>query len=111
VIKTSSEGGGLMLSVSSLNYFLPVRTINSDNEVRWWLNRIDSDDAVYAKSFNYTVIDGDEKATFVFNGSSVKPSPRTLRIYGAERTGSYVSILSRNVKVGLHAWINTVKVE
>lgn len=88
-----------MLSVSSLNYYIPVKTNNVHNGIGWLLYRRNSDEITYAKQFNYTVVDGTRKATFSYDGKSVKPSPRTLRIFGAQRTGDCVSYLSQNVKL------------
>lgn len=88
-----------MLSVSSLNYYVPVKADNVQGSVGWLLYRKDSDEITFARQFNYTVVDGTRRATFSYDGKSVKPSPRTLRIFGAQRTGDCVSYLSRNVEL------------
>jgi hypothetical protein len=88
-----------MLSVSSLNYYVPVKANNVQGSVGWLLYRKDSDEITFARQFNYTVVDGTRRATFSYDGKSVKPSPRTLRIFGAQRTGDCVSYLSQNVEL------------
>lgn len=89
-----------MLSVSSLNYYVPVRADDVQRGIGWLLYRKDSNEITYATQFNYTVVEGARRATFSYDGKSVKPSPRTLRIFGAQRTGDCVSYLSQNVKLG-----------
>jgi hypothetical protein len=49
-----------------------------------------------AYAFNYTCVSNDTKATFKYCGGSVKPSARTLRIYGAEVLQSVVRDLATN---------------
>jgi hypothetical protein len=68
------------------------------------LYRRKTDEVTYASQFNYTVPlseDSSDRITFIYNGSSVKPTPRTLRINGAERLASVVSRLAKNETVGL----------
>jgi len=84
-----------MLSVSAMDYYVPVQ-ISQDNMVSWRLDRRGSDEFTSATKFNYTAFFENDKATFIYDGPSVKPSPRTLRVFGSEWTSKAVSILSRN---------------
>jgi hypothetical protein len=68
------------------------------------LYRRKTDEVTYASQFNYTVPlseDSSDRITFTYNGSSVKPTPRTLRINGAERLAPIVSRLAKNETVRL----------
>jgi hypothetical protein len=87
-----------MLSISAKDYYLPVR-YSDGGVVRWALYRRKTDEVTYASQFNYTVQlseDSSDRITFIYNGSSVKPTPRTLRLNGAERLAPVVSMLAKN---------------
>lgn len=88
-----------MLSVSAQEYFVPVKVVKGD-DMCWSLHRRDSEEYTATRRFNYTIF-GDEggKMTFTYDENSVKPSPRTLRIYGPMgNLGKVVSALSRNTE-------------
>jgi len=90
-----------MLAVSSRKYYLPAKS-----DEGWFLYRRDNvDESLWSKSFNYTIMwdeatveenpdAGKFKATFEYNGASVRPNMRTLRKYGAEKLQSIISRLS-----------------
>lgn len=82
-----------MLSVSNSLYELP----SYDASVDKWLlqSRKSPDECLIARTFNYTLFDGDGKYTFIYDGKSVKPTPRTLRVYGADHLQPIVSKLAR----------------
>jgi hypothetical protein len=86
----------MMLSVTSDNYQLPIG-FREDGQVKWKLYRFNSDEVIVATQFNYTVasIDGDpsKRMTFTYCGPSIKPSPRTLRVFGAQFLSEMVSKL------------------
>lgn len=82
-----------MLSVSNSLYEQPSFDASAD---KWLLqSRMSPDECLIARTFNYTIIDGDSKYTFIFDGKSVKPTPRTLRVYGADYLQPLVSKLAR----------------
>jgi len=88
-----------VLAVNSDKYCLPVRIKDEDGEVTWKLySDADLSDCGYlvAAFFNYTCVSSGTKATFKYSGGSVKPSARTLRIYGAEVLQSVVRDLATN---------------
>lgn len=93
-----------MLSVSMDEYFIPTRMENKEQGVFWRLRSVKGEDSILARTFNYTfrvvqyAESGSEgesagRMTFTYNGSSVKATPRTLRIYGAECISSITSVL------------------
>lgn len=75
-----------MLAINSGKYQTPVRMKDADGETVWKLVPVSGMELDYmvAYTFNYTWTDGEWRATFHYEGGSVKPSPRTLRVYGAE---------------------------
>lgn len=93
-----------MLAVSSRKYFLPQR----QEDGYWQLYRRDNaEEIINTRTFNYTIefdqvdIDADPrygkfKATFIYDGTSVKPNMRAIRRYGADRLQPIVSKLSCN---------------
>lgn len=93
-----------MLSVSAQNYFVPVKVVKGD-DMCWSLHRQDVLEFTATKRFNYTIfVDEGGKMTFTYDENSVKPSPRTLRIYGPTgKLGKVVSVLSQNTEDGLDA--------
>jgi hypothetical protein len=90
-----------MLAVSSRKYYLPVKSDDG-----WFLYRRDNlDESLYSKTFNYTLMwdestvaehpmAGEFKATFEYNGASVRPNMRTLRKMSAEKLQPIISRLS-----------------
>lgn len=112
-----------MLSVSGKEYCIPMKTCDEWDEVCWRLYRRPTHSAiaseyVVAKSFNFTLwlkldTPGNtyeitvrdcrvlrpytlERATFIYDGESVKPTGRTLRIFGSERLEPVVKWLAFN---------------
>lgn len=92
-----------MLAVSFNKYELPLKVIDSDNlTVSWSLTRRNStaNDRIEATKFAYTFDLLDEEAniddrfTAIYDGDSVKPAPRTLRVFGADSCSRVVSLLS-----------------
>jgi hypothetical protein len=90
-----------MLAVSDQEYYLPVKT-GEGEATQWWLYRKNSDDVVMSKHFTYTVInhfvhsDQPARLSFEFQASSVKPKPRTLRVFGAEVCNRFTRVLANN---------------
>lgn len=84
-----------MLSVSNSLYELP----SYDASIGKWLlqSRKSVDECLVARTFNYTIINGDSKYTFIYDGKSVKPTPRTLRVYGADYLQPKVSKLASRI--------------
>lgn len=93
-----------MLSVSAQDYFVPVKVVEK-GIMYWTFSRQSSEEVIAAKRFNYTIFrDDGGKMTFTYDENSVKPSPRTLRIYGPTGdVGKVVSALSRNTEHSLDA--------
>lgn len=92
-----------MFSVSSVNYAPPVQS-NLDNgsegfKYGWKLWSVEGDEAIEVyKPFNYTILlhwfEIPMHFTFVYDGISVSPNKRTLRLLGADCTSLIVSRLS-----------------
>jgi len=88
-----------MLAVSGARYYLPVKQ-TGDQGVYWLLIPREGEDRMFAPKFNYTLrvkFEKDEfceRFTACYNGKSVKPAPRTLRVFGAQRCQRVVSYLS-----------------
>lgn len=83
-----------MLAIDSSKYNRP----KYDSIVGMWLiepRQPENGSPVFADHFNYTIIIKGERLTFQYNGKSVKCSPRTLRLFGAEQTRPWISELSR----------------
>lgn len=93
-----------MLSVSNVDYAPPIRIFNEDGSLMGWLlegrgSREGEDLQIGAqKPFNYTVVPldvgGRERITFMYDGLSVKPSARSLRVYGNANIGQLVKALA-----------------
>lgn len=64
---------------------------------RMWLLQPNEDNgtSTYADKFSYTILESNGKMTFMYDGKSVKASPRTLRIYGAEIVNPLISELAQ----------------
>jgi len=95
-----------MLSVSNVDYAPPIRIFNEDGSLMGWLlegkgSREGEDLQIGSqKPFNYTIIPlGSvgikERLTFMYDGLSVKPSARSLRVYGTANLGKLVKALAR----------------
>lgn len=91
-----------MLSISASRYFPPRWIEHEKSGVQWVALNVDAHDRIYAKQFNFTipVVDEDaygecveDRMTFVYNGGSIAPAPRTLRRYGADSTNQVVKVL------------------
>lgn len=87
-----------MLAINSSKFSVPVRMKSADGDTVW---KLISDigiglDYMVAYTFNYTWTYGEWRATFHYEGGSVKPSPRTLRVYGAEVLEDVVLALATN---------------
>jgi hypothetical protein len=83
-----------MLAIDSSKYNRP----KYDPLIGMWLiepHDPESGSPVFADHFNYTIIIKGERLTFQYDGKSVKCSPRTLRLFGAEQTRPWISELSR----------------
>lgn len=90
-----------MLAVDSQMYNVPVRTSSG-----WCLvSKGESRDVIHVDRFRWTLAAGDKlttsrgdeiegRATFEYNSTSVKPSPRTLRVFGAEKLRGVISYLA-----------------
>lgn len=90
-----------MLAVDSQMYNVPVRTSSG-----WCLvSKGESRDVIHVDRFRWTLAKGDKlttsrgdeiegRATFEYNSTSVKPSPRTLRVFGAEKLRGVISYLA-----------------
>jgi hypothetical protein len=90
-----------MLAVDSQMYNVPVRTSSG-----WCLvSKGESQDVIHVDRFRWTLAEGDKlttsrgdeiegRATFEYNSTSVKPSPRTLRVFGAEKLRGVISYLA-----------------
>lgn len=82
-----------MLSIDSVEYGLPIRVEGYSYFVWVIPGRYGDHMLTTNKDFKYTIVDGtfnyqlgeNGKATFLYSGdgSSVKPTPRTLRVYTA----------------------------
>lgn len=99
-----------MLSLSSKNYSIPVKEDDGSGIIKWRLFSLRGDDVTVASTFRYVIIiqyDGGEqdRLSFMYDGNSVRPDGRTLRLYGPRNNNdSYflnflVSKLSLNTKV------------
>jgi len=91
-----------VLAISSKLYEIPIKCISSNKDVYWSLVRRNSDgeDRIEASKFSYTfdLLDAatniKDRFTAIYDHASVKPAPRSLRIFGAERCSKLVSGLS-----------------
>lgn len=88
-----------MLAVNSKRYRIPQRIRDGDG-VAWILKPTGQDfgEVTRVERFTYTYLYNGQRASFVYDGASVKPSPRTLRVFGAEKTGSVVKFLASNTE-------------
>lgn len=81
-----------MLSVDSKTYAMPCLDLET---MMWYINRLDNDETIVSSTFHYTTWNDDgERLTFKYNGKSVSPTPRTLRLFGAENLKSIISELA-----------------
>jgi len=91
-----------MLAVNSRKYRIPVKSKDVEGNTVWRLypNNESNHDYITAYTFNYTWVDhlfhGKFRATFNYEGDHVKPSPRTLRVYGANALNDVVLKLATN---------------
>jgi hypothetical protein len=94
-----------MLAINSLKYMIPYKS--QDSEHYWSVDRRNVAETLQTNTFNYTLLiptrakrdDGvvcsaRVKFTFVYDGPSVRPSGKTLRIFGSDITSEFVSWLS-----------------
>lgn len=89
-----------MLSVSNWDYQIPAKVnASTPSETSWLMKNRKGSDKVLASQFNYTIHlvnaadDSEGRLTFTYDGVSVKPTSRTLRIYGSECISRIVSVL------------------
>jgi hypothetical protein len=95
-----------MLAISGKLYEIPIKCISDTKDVYWSLVRRNSDgeDRIEASKFSYTfdLLDDatniKDRFTAIYDHASVKPAPRSLRIFGAERCSKLVSGLSNCTK-------------
>lgn len=87
-----------MLAISSDRYKVPRRAVDNEHQVQWMIEPINGsrNGVLIAYQFTYTFVEGPFKASFTYDRTSVKPSPRTLRVYGADALKDFVSRLSVN---------------
>lgn len=91
-----------MLAVNDGKYLLPVKIRSMDGQTVWRLFRKGASDYITSARFNYTIDfpgSNNDRLTFEYDGASVKPAPRTLRLEGASMCSAFVSVLSSNTKV------------
>lgn len=88
-----------MLSLDSRRYQIP-RRVDSGWEVE-----AENETRIIRQPFNYTLyslkfrgVHYEGKYTFIYDGNSVRPTYRTLRVYGAEQLQPIISALSRKRK-------------
>lgn len=93
-----------MLAVSGTRYHLPIK-VSGDTGVSWLLVPRKGEDRTIAHTFNFTMrvkfIKDEfcERFTARYDGSSVKPAGRTLRVFGSDRCQRVVSYLSSKDKL------------
>lgn len=93
-----------MFAVSSVNYKVPeyFGPEQTGDEDEWGLEERRSTVRMFlSDSFNYTFVlsnvgtNDKERMTFTFHHKSVKPTGRTLRVYGQQVTSRIAKIMSR----------------
>lgn len=105
-----------MLSISNKYYSTPLRQKDGTN-VYWRVNRGNgSNECLNVKKFSYTIrlqtttSDGNtyaiDRMTFLYDGSSVKPAPRTLRIFGSEGVARITKLLANATKPEVDLLLN-----
>jgi hypothetical protein len=87
-----------MLAVTNKDYYMPCYDVVAEC---WCLNRRRSAETIFTKRCNYTLFINrktgeNERLTFTYDGTSVKPSGRTLRIFGAKNSSWYTSRAANN---------------
>jgi hypothetical protein len=90
-----------MLAVNDKKYEVPYFQSSEDGSKQWVLRYTKGDDLMVVDGqFNYTfcLLDAANetvaKVTFTYNGNSVRPTIRALRMYGAQALAKAVSILA-----------------
>lgn len=94
-----------MWAINSREYLPPIKTLDESNHVVWLIHRyvrtsegkVRITEEVYRPGeFTYTFIqpESGDKMSFVYDGASVKPTFRTLRLYGAEKLQPVVAIMA-----------------
>lgn len=87
-----------MWAITSKQYHLPVMDTGDDNTFSNWVIVKDGlkESVEKVDPFVYTLIsiDGSERLSFVYDGKSVKPAIRTLKIYGAESLSPMIKKLA-----------------
>lgn len=97
-----------MWAITSERYTAPVKDVlDPETKEQLWriygyredenYNIVLTDYTVRREPFVYTIQDrqSGERASFIYDGSSVKPAPRTLRLYGAEALRPLIAKLSK----------------
>lgn len=85
-----------MLSLDSKRYQIPRKVAQG------WKLVAENETRIIEDTFSYTFVSGltlsgvgyEGKYTFIYDGDSVKPNARTLRIFGAEKLQPIVSVLA-----------------
>jgi len=85
-----------MLAINSNQYCVPTREENPETGLSWRMYDNKGANYLVSCNFTYTFVEGPFKASFTYNLASVKPTPRTLRVYGASALKDFVSKLSSN---------------
>lgn len=94
-----------MLAISSQDYFAPIKVKTKDGLIMWRINYKHAESFQVAGNFVYTILDipvdevetsERERLSFIYDGASVKPHPRTLRIFGSEKCGRFTRVLANN---------------
>lgn len=98
-----------MLAVNSKDYFTPVK-LTKNNQNSWLLfSRTHSGEALTAFKFNFTIPICDNTGkqvnhfTLTYDGVSVKPTPRSLRVFKSDICQKVVSKFSSNTEINLEA--------
>ena len=95
-----------MLAVSDAKYYVPIKTINDDGSVFWVMRRKGVVEEIASEHFKYTIdisaiAPKTARMTFEYNGASVKPAPRTLRMCGAKFVESFTKRLANQTAPGM----------
>lgn len=86
-----------MLAINSYQYCTPIRfKSEEDGQINWKIYYYKESNYIVASHFVFTFVEGPFKASFTYSNASVKPTPRTLRVYGASALKDFVSKLSCN---------------
>jgi hypothetical protein len=93
-----------MLTISDKEYLMPIREVQDDGTVIWHIERKSGNwEVISSKHFQYTihvtkVLPEIHHLTFVYDGRSVKPAPRTLRLLGSQMAEKFTAKLANNEK-------------